>query len=63
MSGEVVIKSVNSKADRRAFVDLAWKIYESDQHWVPPLKDEVHGLIDPKQNPWFGHAKAQFWTA
>ena len=63
MSGEVIIKHVESKADRRAFVDLAWKIYESDRYWVPPLKDEVHGLIDPKRNPWFGHARARFWTA
>src|SRR5574339_638413 len=63
MSGEVVIKRVDSKADRRAFVDLAWKIYESDQFWVPPLKDEVHGLMDPKRNPWFGHGRAQLWLA
>jgi hypothetical protein len=30
---------------------------------VPPLKSEVHGLIDPKKNPWFGHARAQLWLA
>ena len=32
-------------------------------HWVPPLKDEVHGLITPGKNPWFEHAKAQLWLA
>ena len=63
MSGEISVKQVISKADRREFVDLAWKIYESDEHWVPPLKDEVHGLIDPRRNPWFGHGRAQFWIA
>jgi hypothetical protein len=30
---------------------------------VPPLKSEVHALIDPKKNPWFGHARAQLWLA
>ena len=63
MSGNVSIKPVISRADRREFVDLVWKIYETDQHWIPPLKDEVHGLIDPKRNPWFGHGRAQFWIA
>ena len=63
MSGEIIIKPVASKADRRAFVDFAWEVYKDDPHWVPPLKDEVHGLIDPKRNPWFGHARAAFWLA
>lgn len=63
MSGEIRIRPVASKADRRAFVDFAWRVYREDPCWVPPLKDEVHGLINPKKNPWFGHGKAQFWLA
>ena len=63
MSGEISIKRVNSRAERNAFVDLAWDIYKSDPHWVPPLKDEVHGLINAKRNPWFGHGIAEFWLA
>ena len=30
---------------------------------MPPLKQEVHALIDPAKNPWFGHARAQLWLA
>lgn len=30
---------------------------------MPPLKSEVHGLLDPKKNPWFLHARAQVWLA
>ena len=30
---------------------------------MPPLKDEVHGLITPGKNPWFEHARAQLWLA
>jgi hypothetical protein len=62
-SAALTIRPVVSKADRNAFVDLAWDVYANDPAWVPPLKDEVHGLIDPKKNPWFGHAKAQLWLA
>ena len=58
-----MIDPVASKADRKAFVDFVWEVYKDDPHWVPPLKDEVHGLIDSKRNPWFGHGRAQFWLA
>jgi hypothetical protein len=51
------------KGGRKAFVDFAWEAYKNDPAWVPPLKDEVHGLLNPKKNPWFEHARAQFWLA
>ena len=51
------------RSGRKAFVDFAWEVYKNDPAWVPPLKDEVHGLLNPKKNPWFEHARAQFWLA
>jgi hypothetical protein len=48
---------------RKAFIDFAWEAYKDDPAWVPPLKDEVRGLLNPKKNPWFEHARAQFWLA
>jgi len=62
-SASVTIRPVQKKKDRQAFVDLAWKVYKDDPAWVPPLKDEVHGLITPGKNPWFDHATAQLWLA
>ena len=63
MSSAVTIRPVETKKDRKAFVDFAWKVYKDDPAWVPPLKDEVHGLITPGKNPWFEHARAQLWLA
>ena len=57
------VRPVASKADRNRFVDFAWEVYQDDPAWVPPLKDEVHGLLDPKKNPWFQHARAELWLA
>lgn len=59
----LTIRPVESKADRKAFVDFAWEVYRDDPAWIPPLKDEVHGLLNSKKNPWFEHARAQFWLA
>ncbi|MEO7564124.1 MAG: N-acetyltransferase [Sphingomicrobium sp.] len=63
MSAPLTIRPVATKADRKAFVDFAWDVYKDDPAWVPPLKDEVHGLITPGKNPWFEHARAQLWLA
>ncbi|HEU5482851.1 MAG TPA: N-acetyltransferase, partial [Sphingomicrobium sp.] len=63
MNSDLVIRPVETKADRNAFVDIVWDVYKDDPEWVPPLKDEVHGLITPGKNPWFEHAKAQLWRA
>jgi len=62
-SSALTIRPVRTKKDKKAFVDLAWEVYKDDPAWVPPLKDEVHGLITPGKNPWFEHAKAEFWLA
>ena len=59
----LAIRAVESKADRKQFVDFAWRVYRDDPAWIPPLKDEVHGLLDPKKNPWFGHGHAKLWLA
>jgi GNAT superfamily N-acetyltransferase len=62
-SAPVTIRPVQSKEDKKDFVDFAWEVYKDDPAWVPPLKDEVHGLITPGKNPWFEHARAQLWLA
>jgi GNAT superfamily N-acetyltransferase len=63
MHQPITIVPVKSRADRREFVDLAFRLNRRDPAWVPPLKAEVHGLLDPKKNPWFGHAEAQLFLA
>ena len=62
-SAPVTLRRVESKKDKKAFVDFAWEVYGNDPAWIPPLKDEVHGLITPGKNPWFEHARAQLWLA
>lgn len=60
---DLVITPITSKADKKAFVDLPWRLYANDPNWVPPLKSEVYGVIEPAKNPFFGHAEAQYFLA
>ena len=59
----VTVRPVESKADKKAFIELAYRLNLSDPNWVPPLKDEVRGLITPGKNPWFEHGEAAFFLA
>jgi hypothetical protein len=63
MNVPVAIRPVASAADRKAFIDLPYRLYASDPNWVPPLKDEVRALITPGKNPWFTHGRAQLFLA
>src|SRR5436305_14883891 len=62
-SSRITVRPIATKKDKKAFVDFAWEGDKHDPAWVPPLKDEVHGLITPGKNPWFEHARAQLWLA
>ncbi|WP_225009636.1 N-acetyltransferase [Novosphingobium percolationis] len=60
---EVVITPVASKADRAAFVDLAYRMNANDPAWVPPLRMEALELVTPGKNPFFDHADVQLFLA
>ncbi len=60
---EIAIRPVTSKADKKAFVELPYRLYANDPNWVPPLKQDVYSLITPGKNPWFGHGEAQLFLA
>ncbi|WP_380781477.1 N-acetyltransferase [Sphingomonas sp. R86520] len=59
----LIIRPVETKKDRKIFVDLPFRLYADDPHWVPPLKSEALGLITPEKNGWFSHAKGQLFLA
>jgi len=63
MAATATVRAVDSRRDRKAFVELPFRLYRDDPHWVPPLKGEALGLITPEKNGWYSHAKAQLFLA
>ena len=59
----LTIRPISTKADRKKFVDLPFRLYRDDPNWVAPLKGEALGLITPEKNGWYSHAKAQLFLA
>lgn len=60
---EIVIAPVSGKADFKAFVDLAYRLNAGDPNWVPPLRSEAEEMLTPGKNPFFEHARHQFYLA
>ena len=63
MTDPLSIRPIASTRDRKAFVDLPYRLYAGDPHWVPPLKSEALGMITPEKNGWYSHAEAQLFLA
>jgi hypothetical protein len=60
---DIVIQPVTTKAQTKQFIDIAYLLNADDPHWVPPLRSEVAKLITPGKNPFFEHARVQFFLA
>jgi GNAT superfamily N-acetyltransferase len=60
---DVTVTPVTGKRERKAFIDVAYRLNADDPHWVPPLRADVEELLDPGRNPFFEHAEAQLFLA
>ena len=60
---EIIVVPVTTKAERKTFVDLAYRLNAGDPSWVPPLRMEAMELVTPGKNPFFEHADVQYFLA
>lgn len=52
-----------TKTDRKAFVDLPYRLHAGNPCWVPPLRMEALELVTPGKNPFFDHARVEHLLA
>ena len=56
----ITLKKIVSKKEMKQFVAFPFSVYKNNKYWVPPIiKDEIDNF-DPKKNPVFENADAQF---
>jgi GNAT superfamily N-acetyltransferase len=61
--GSVEVVPVSLPRETVRFVRAWFTIYEDDPHWVPPLFFERKQFFDPARNPYFQHARVQYFLA
>ena len=58
-----MVTPVSSRADRRDFIDLPYRLHADDDNWVPPLRSDVARSISESKNAFFEHGKIQLFLA
>jgi GNAT superfamily N-acetyltransferase len=59
----VEIRRVASRRDLNTFIKLPFALYRNEPRWVAPLLMDLRKRLDPKRNPFFKHAEAQYFLA
>lgn len=57
------VEPERGKADRKAFIELPYRLYRGDPVWVPPLRMAEAALMDREKNPFFQHAEVEHFLA
>jgi GNAT superfamily N-acetyltransferase len=59
----VEIRPVAGGRDLRRFIRLPFELYRNEPRWVPPLRSDMRMRLDRAGNPFFEHARAEFFLA
>jgi hypothetical protein len=59
----VLALSPARRRDRAQFLSVPARLYRGDSRYVPPLRRDLHRLLDPSNNPWHRHAEMALFVA
>jgi hypothetical protein len=59
----IEVTALRGWRDRNRFVELPYRLHRDNPNWVPPLRRDMHRLLDRRRNPFFDHGEACFWLA
>ena len=63
MANSIEVTPVRNLWDRRAFLQLPWRIYANDSNWIPPLLCSHLGLIGFKKDAYYLRNQIQTFLA
>jgi GNAT superfamily N-acetyltransferase len=59
----VTVEPESGSRDRKAFLDLPYRLYAGHPTWVPPLRSGEAKNMDPERNPFFRHGEVKHFLA
>jgi GNAT superfamily N-acetyltransferase len=57
------ITSAQTDREVLEFIQFPWQVYRNDRYWVPPLISERRAFLDRSKNPFFQHARGEYFLA
>jgi len=61
--GGIEVVPVENKSALNEFVELPFRLYRHDPHWVPPLRIAVKELLDKAKHPFYANAETELYLA
>jgi GNAT superfamily N-acetyltransferase len=55
---ELIVKPVESRRERKQFLELPWQINRGDPNWMPPLRRNQQELVGFKPHPFYNEAES-----
>jgi hypothetical protein len=63
MAEAIAVAPVATRRDLQDFIELPYRLYAGDPHFVPPLRLERREMLSPAKNPFFEHAEVALFLA
>jgi GNAT superfamily N-acetyltransferase len=60
---EFEVTAVDSQKALNEFIELPYRLYRGDPHWVAPLRLAVKELLDRRKHPYYANAEVEFFLA
>ena len=59
----LIVKPVETREEKKQFLQLPWKLYDGDPYWIPPLRSNQEELVGYKHHPFHDTADVQTFLA
>ena len=60
---QISVQAVQTKAQRKQFLELPWKIYAENDVWVPPIRMDQKEMVGYANHPFYRANEAQTFLA
>jgi len=61
--GTLTVRRVQSGRDRRSFLELPYKLYKKDRHWVAPLRIAQKDILNVSKHPFYKTSEVEMFLA
>lgn len=60
---DLIIKPVQTRRDKKQFLNLPWKLYRGDPQWIPPLRIDQKEMVNYRPHPFYVNNDIQTFLA
>jgi hypothetical protein len=62
-SGAIQVKPVRTAPDLRRFIEIPYKLYRGDPHWIAPLRIAQKDILNTKKHPFYKTSDVEMFLA